>query len=443
MNYALVEKRLQREKKARLAAEQLLENKSRELYEANQALIKSSISLESQSNELRAILDNTQAGIFLIDGQGLIKRANKASLILFDASESMLIGSLAADLLVTNDENDGFLRDIRTGAANGIIRRDISAQRGDGAHFPMELTIAGANIAEQPHSVWICRDLTTRLEAEQKRTQLERKLAQAQKLESLGVLASGIAHEINTPVQYVTDNVNFLNEATKDFSIAFNAYKDLCAALADKEGVSDILNSTLSVVEDTDLDYIFDELPGALSHTLEGLAQISKIVGAVKTFAHPGAQEKVPTDLNALISDTITIASNQWKYVAEVETDFQADLPPLACYPSELNQVFLNLIVNAAHAIEESGTHPGRIFIKTQMMDQSIEISVEDNGCGMDAETQAKIFDPFFTTKEVGKGTGQGLSFCYAIITQQHGGEIAVQSHKNKGARFIIKLPMI
>ncbi|MEO0398941.1 MAG: ATP-binding protein [Pseudomonadota bacterium] len=417
-----------------------MEDKSRALFDANENLRRTTQTLEHQSKELNAILDNTLAGIALIDDAGLIRRINQALLTLLSYTDDEIVGTVARTMLLGESSNRPTPA-VRKFNGSVVQTLDVQGRRRNGAEFPMSLTIVPLAIDSRPHTVWICRDQTAELEAQKNRARLEQELAQAQKLESLGVMASGIAHEINTPVQYVADNVKFLHTAAHDLKRAFGAYQSVCNSIGDPDEASALAVTAQSIVDDADIHFVLDELPEALNHAIDGLEQITKIVGAVKTFAHPGASEKTEADINNLLRDTITVSRNEWKYVAELETNLQANLPPVEGFPQELSQVFLNLIVNAAQAIEEGRSDNGRIVVITRLIESGVQIEVSDNGCGMKSDIKSKIFDPFFTTKGVGKGTGQGLSLCYNIITHHHGGKISVETQDGHGARFFVNLP--
>jgi len=235
------------------------------------------------------------------------------------------------------------------------------------------------------------------------RIQLERKLQQAQKLESIGQLAAGIAHEINTPSQYITDNLSFLMNSYK----GIEKYMDCCNELL-------IANKTLSdneiaglekIKDEIDLNFLRDEIPQAISQSIEGSKRITKIVLAMKDFSHPGVEEKTLVDINHALESTITIARNEWKYSTELFTELDDNLPQINCYIGEINQVFLNLIINATHSIIDANKkfnrEMGRIDIKTNFNQESIFIAIEDNGLGIPAEIKEKVYDPFFTTKEI------------------------------------------
>jgi PAS domain S-box-containing protein len=278
------------------------------------------------------------------------------------------------------------------------------------------------------------------------RRALEVQLAQAQKLESIGRLASGIAHEINTPIQYVTDNIRFLNESFGGFLKLLETYRELHQAVSAGACRPDLIDKVSAQVSATDLDFLMQEVPTAVKQSLEGLDRVTKIVRAVKDFSHPGGQEKVAVDVHRAIESTIVVARNEWKYVADVVTAFDQSLPMIWLYPDEFNQVILNLIVNAGHAIGEAIKkglqRKGTITIRTRKIGVWVEIDIQDTGTGIPDNIRDRIFEPFFTTMEVGKGTGQGLSMAYATIVKRHSGSITFDSKPNEGTTFRIRLPM-
>jgi PAS domain S-box-containing protein len=274
--------------------------------------------------------------------------------------------------------------------------------------------------------------------------QLQAQLAQAQKLESVGQLAAGIAHEINTPIQYIGDNGKFLEDAFRDL-IRF-ADTHVRPALDLPDSVKAMLPAgNGDLVEEGLLEYLRLEIPRAITQLLEGVDHVARIVRAMKEFSHPGPIEKTPVDINRAIESTILVSRSEWKYVTEVTTDFDPELPPVRCVPGEFNQVILNLIVNSAHAIadvvSDSG-NKGTIHISTRHNGAMAEIRVSDTGGGIPETIRSRIFDPFFTTKPVGKGTGQGLAIAHAVIVQKHQGALKVESEPGRGTTFIIELPL-
>ncbi len=270
-------------------------------------------------------------------------------------------------------------------------------------------------------------------------TTLEQQLAQATRLESIGQLAAGIAHEINTPVQYVSDNTRFMAET---FGGVLTALRSMEVLAAGEGPVAAELKTTLAAI---DLEFIAEEIPSALSQSLEGLGRVAQIVRAMKDFSHPGTG-RAAADLNRAVESTAQVSRNEWRYVATLDLDLSPDVGLVRCFEGELKQVLLNIVVNAAQAIagerERTGGHIlGSIEIRTERVDGGVRITVTDDGPGMPDDVKHRIFDPFFTTKPVGQGTGQGLSMAYAVIVQKHGGKLAVRSEPGAGSTFVIDLP--
>ena len=276
---------------------------------------------------------------------------------------------------------------------------------------------------------------------------MQGQLAQAQKLEAIGQLAAGIAHEINTPAQYVSDNLHFLQDSFAPIKNTIDFLVDNFMAHKDKLP-QDLIDKMNQVLEENDVEFFLEEIPKALEQSLEGISRIAKIVLSMKQFAHPGTEDKVYVDLNKAIENACEVTRNAWKYVADMETDLDPDLPQVLCFPAEINQVLLNMIVNAADAIKEklgesvSGQERGLIKITTRALKNRIQIQITDTGCGIPEEIKDRIFEPFFTTKEVGKGTGQGLAIAHSIIVDKHNGSINVLSEPGQGTTFIIELPV-
>ncbi|GIX49666.1 MAG: hypothetical protein KatS3mg131_3877 [Candidatus Tectimicrobiota bacterium] len=267
---------------------------------------------------------------------------------------------------------------------------------------------------------------------------LQSQLAQAQKLEAIGQLAAGIAHEINTPTQYVGDNLRFLRDAFADLLTLLDAYQE--SGCGERQQELEALAARL------DLPYLRQEIPVALEQALDGVERVATIVRAMKDFSHPGVEEKTPIDLNKALESTVTVARNEWKYVAELVLDLDPDLPLVPCLPGELNQVFLNIVVNAAHAIADvvgdGSQGKGTIRVSTHRDGDWVEVRISDTGTGIPEAIRERIFDPFFTTKEVGKGTGQGLAIAHDVVVKKHGGHLTFETEVGKGTTFIVRLPV-
>jgi PAS domain S-box-containing protein len=375
-----------------------------------------------------------------IDSQGRIERWNLTAANTFALQSTEVKGRSIKDCGIRwrnpdmDPEVDRWLQTETTFASdalsfdlNGKIRylglniRRIPSQNGQEIGF----IITGADVTE--------------------RKLLEDQLRQAQKLEAIGQLAAGIAHEINTPTQYVGDNIRFLQDSWKGLSPVLRLCQEM-RRLAGETGVvpAEALEQFDQLTEKLDLPYQLAEIPQAIDQSLDGLQRVSKIVRAIKEFSHPGSVEKIAIDLNKALESTATVAKNEWKYVAEVSLQLDPELPPVSCLASEINQVFLNLIINATHAIADcvKGTEKkGTITITTHRDGDWAEISIADTGGGIPTEIRSRVFEPFFTTKAVGQGTGQGLALAHSVIVNRHQGKIWFESVSGKGTTFFIKLP--
>jgi signal transduction histidine kinase len=266
----------------------------------------------------------------------------------------------------------------------------------------------------------------------------------AQKLESIGQLAAGIAHEINTPIQYIGDNATFLAEAFRDLLRFLEPHTELADALRNPAR-ADFVTALEQSVPNVDVNYLRAEIPKATEQLLEGVARVARIVRAMKEFSHPGPVEKAPVDINRAIESTILVSKSEWKYVAELTTDLDPELPLVPCVGGEFNQVILNLIVNATHAISDvvrGSNQKGSIRIGTRRDGGWAEVRVSDTGAGIPEGIRARIFTPFFTTKEVGKGTGQGLAMAHSVIVKKHQGTIRFESETGVGTTFVVRLPL-
>jgi signal transduction histidine kinase len=268
----------------------------------------------------------------------------------------------------------------------------------------------------------------------------EREVAHERKLQAVGQLASGIAHEINTPTQYVSDNVRFLQRGvTTLLAVAEEVERALPAWSGDGA------ERLRSLMAQADIAYLAEEMPAALEQSLEGLNRIARIVSAMREFSHPASTSQEPADINAALRSTALVASSEWKYVAELHLQLDPHLPQVTCFIGDLNQVFLNLIVNAAHAIADARRDPGAlgsIDVTTSSLGDWVEIRISDTGTGIPERHRHRLFEAFFTTKDLGKGTGQGLAIAYDVVVNKHGGEIRCESEEGQGATFIVRLPV-
>ncbi len=394
--------------------------------------------IKRAKKEWEATMDCVQDFVILVDGQNRVKRVNRPLVDFIGLSYNKIIGQDLATIL----------------AAHGMKsdRCFIDSQECEYKHLPLGRIFAMRSFklraSEDNEQVITFTDISASKEAarqlEAKNTELEQafaalkttqsKLLQQEKMASVGQLAAGVAHEINNPIGFVTSNINSLNKyAAKinEFLELQNKFIDAYCPSAEKIQALDDRRRKMKI------DFILEDMADLIVESLDGVERVKKIVQNLKNFSRVDQAERSEADINACLEETITIAWNELKYKCTIHKEY-GDLPLIKCYPQQLNQVFMNMLVNSAHAMDE----PGVITIKTWYADQSIFIAISDTGCGIAADKLAHVFEPFYTTKAVGKGTGLGLSISYDIIVQQHNGEISIQSEEGKGTTFTICLPL-
>ena len=371
-----------------------------------------------------------------------------------------LVGKPITTLTQWFGRNEQFRPDLLKALRAGeTFHYEDEVTRRDGTSFWLGVSIKPMydSAGRLTHSVAVGADITAKREEIRKKQQLQDQLVEgmkeharmvielqlAQKLESVGRLAAGIAHEINTPTQYVADSLHFLQSAYDDVNHLLDSWKCVVDVAPDSNTYAALHSKLTELAKTHDVAYLRAEIPRAFERIFGGIERIASIVKAMKEFAHPDANEQRSADLNQAIETTLLVASNEYRYSAKVATKF-GSLPPVICNIGELNQVFLNLIVNAAHAIQDSGkdVNTGEIKISTAVDGDAALICISDNGCGIPEEHLLKIYDPFYTTKEVGRGTGQGLTIVHSILVDKHGGEIRIRSTVGVGTEFTLRLPI-
>ena len=385
--------------------------------------------LAASERRFRALVQRSSDATLVCDRHGLLSYVSAASISVLGIDDEATTGHTIYDVVHPDDHAPltAHIRHPATADAGSVECRILST---DGPPRWVEMTFT--DLCEEPAVGGVvihARDIT-------ERQCLERELRQAQKLESIGQLAAGIAHEINTPLQYVGDNVNFLQGAFTDQMKVAAAYRNAATSTG-------ALEAAQRLEADVDLDFLADEVPAAIEQTLAGLDRVTTIVRAMKAFGHPNSESKSPADLNEGIRNTLIVANNAVKLAAEVNTEL-GDLPPVWCHISDINQVVLNLVLNAAQAITETATNGqiGLITVRTFRAGGNAVIEITDSGGGIPPEIAERIFEPFYTTKEIGVGTGQGLSIAYTLIHDRHGGSIRHTSQAGVGATFTVRLPI-
>lgn len=383
----------------------------------------------------RSIAENSADLIAVVDQSGHRIYNNPAYERLLGYTQEELKSTISFQQIHPDDRpmvTQAAERALKTGVGQIVEYR---MQRKDGTYATLEShgSFIRNSHGEIEASVITARDVSDR-----------RMAMQNEKLTAIGQLAAGIAHEINTPVQYVSDNITFLSDVWNQLDAAMALR--LTPAHASVASDSRPSGAVAAPGPPEEWDWLRQQVPKAISQSLEGIRRMSKILGAMRRFSHTGGGEREQVDLNEALDATLTIAQNQIKHIADVETDYQPNLPRLECYADEMNQVFLNLIVNATHAIREASKKQardrGKLTIRTRQIGKDVQIEIQDNGTGIPLAVQARVFDPFFTTKEVGEGTGQGLAICHDIVVQKHRGNIWFDTELDKGTTFFVRIPL-
>jgi two-component system NtrC family sensor kinase len=415
-----------------LAQQATLEHRACQLDQMNLDLVNT---VETIGEIHRAL----PGALLSLDFDGVIQSANDAAVQLLGATPTTtLVGERMERFLDNSSEIQAGSGTAAEGTTSRWRKEAILVSMG-GERIPALVSVATCSGAQRKKGLTVVVAIDLR---ERKRLELE--LRQAQKLESVGRLAAGIAHEINTPVQFISDSIHFLRDAAQEFAAVLQKLQAVRQSVLAGEPATEVAAAANEAEIAADLPYLLGNVPKAFERCLDGLNRVATIVRSIKEFAHPDAKEKTPIDLNRAIASTITIARNEYKYVADVETDF-GDLPLLTCHPGELNQAILNIVVNAAHAIGDAiagSEHRGRIAVRTRQEGEDVVISIADTGAGIPLAIREQIFDPFFTTKEVGKGTGQGLAIARTVVVEMHQGKLTFESEVGRGTTFFIRLPL-
>jgi len=396
-------------------------------------------SLEQQRSFLRQIIDTDPSLICVLDDEARFALANKAT--------AQFLGTTVEDLMGLSAE-----RTIKLlSAGEDLVGRaaflpEVEVTDTEGQQLWMQVMSCPLKGEDGParQTLIVATDITARKAAEAALRNSEIQLRQTHKLEAVGRLAAGIAHEINTPVQFVSDSVNFTRDAVADVFRVIGLLNAVARGALDGRSLTDQAQHALSEEERADLPYLTENIPAALNSALEGLGRIATIVGTMKEFAHPDQRDMTPVDINRAIQSTLTMARNEYKYVADVTTEL-GEVPLVRCFGGEINQAILNIVVNAAHAIAAAvkGTDArGLIRVRTRREGTDAVIEIQDSGTGIPESVQSRIFDPFFTTKDVGQGTGQGLYLARSIVVEKHRGSIDFVTEQGMGTTFILRLPI-
>jgi PAS domain S-box-containing protein len=388
--------------------------------------------------ELEAVLAHTPALVIAIDRSGDVRFVNRALLVepTLETTGPAWCGYVPE---IAKARVASALEIVFSGGAPQTLEAIVPEADGGKRWFTIYVAPMGG-VGQIHGALLVSQDVTQMKHAEQE-------LYGAQRLASIGTLAAGIAHEINTPIQFLGDSLDFLREASADLLALLaklQGLRVLVEAGTAPEQLRDVIADCQRAEEQADLTYLHDNVPKAFDRCVDGLERVTSIVRSMKEFSHPSSDEMEAVDLNRAIAATLTVARNEYKYVAELEQDL-GELPPVICHVNEINQVVLNIVVNAAHAIGDAiagSEHKGVLTVKTRLSGEDVLISISDTGGGIPEHIRDHIFDPFFTTKEVGRGTGQGLAIAWTAVKDKHGGELSFETKVGHGTTFFIRLPI-
>ncbi len=400
-------------------------------------VIERSAELERSREQYRLIAETTRAIPFELDlAHGRFKYIGPQAQSMLGIPEERWKEPGFLDVLVPRERDPDVRRQLDE-CGPGAFEILCSAATGDNRVVELRWTMSCEIIDDMRVLRGLMIDVT-------EARRLVREMAQGQKLESVGRIAAGVAHEINTSVQFISDSVRFVRHALRDVPYALGDYRALAAGVLSGKDVTAAAKKAHDTDEAADVDYFLKNAPDALDRALEGIDRVGSIVRSMTEFAHPDSHTKADVDLNRAIKTTLNMARNEYKSVAELETDL-GDIPQVRCLAGDFNQVVLNLVLNAAHAISDivEGTHAkGKITVRTRAISDYVEISIRDTGHGIPESVRGRIFEPFVTTKEVGRGTGQGLALSRGIVVEKLKGSLHFETETGKGTTFYIRLPM-
>ena len=415
-------------------------NADQDRYLIERAMEVSSAEMEELHGRLAGERDRLHSTIASL-GEGLAVLAADCTVVMMNpAGVRILTGHLAGgsgDCDRSEEEARGVLRGVLSAGCqmkdqlrpgDSVVLDDIEVYRADGSRRTLSLTVTPVWVGGGVDgAVCAFRDVTNKRHE-------EAELLHARKLEAVGRLAAGVAHEINTPIQFVGDNIHFLREAFVDLLGLVDVYRSVLAGEKDRDSVEDAEDAA-------GLGFVREEVPVAFAETLHGVERVSSIVKAMKAFGHPDGEVPKPIDVNEIVVNTLTVARGAVKSVAHVDVEL-GEVSQICGFAGDVNQVLLNLIVNAADAIEDRGDGPaGLIRVKTWCDGGAVAIEVADNGAGIPDAIRDRVFDPFFTTKDIGRGTGQGLSLARSLVCERHGGTLTFESVAGEGTTFSVRLP--
>ena len=424
-----------REKRSRQEAERLLDQKSLELYEKTNAVLKSRDELFGLNSLLSNITSSSPDSIVTISSEFLIRGVNRTAEERFGLDELQMVD------LPIDDFFPGLARELRDLGAGRFNIENIKGVPFAGEPFPVEIRVRAGEIYQDIAYVLFAHDVTAKKQNEIKSKQIEQQVNEARRLEAIGTLSAGIAHEINTPIQFIGDNLGFLMEALVKIDSSYKLYANLAKTVGEDPNYQRELAAVNDFNEQINLQTIIKDIEDSVMESRAGIKEVRDIVLLMKEFSHPGSLDDQPTDINKLILGVVKICGGRATGIANIVTDFELTVPEVLCRRGQIQQVLINLVINAIDAVDEAESADGLVSISTSFTETRVCIEISDTGKGIPDELRDKIFDPFFTTKSVGKGTGQGLALAKNFIVNSHHGNLEIVKRKGFSTTFRIELP--
>lgn len=417
-------------------AEWRLDGKSCERFAKDHELQDSPLTRLDRAELISTIIDAVPLIVLTCNERYIIEMVNSASAKLLGYPPERMVGHHIGEFL----PNYGHYRR-ELGMASFLVP-ELAVMKSDGTVIQGELRGTRARVNDKPVIFMVISDASARKAAEAMKEGVYKQLYESRRMEAIGALSSGIAHELNTPIQFIGDNVKFVALALNKIHESYKRYDGLKCECEAAGLLPETVGRVNKYNSDIELPALIGEIMTAIRETMEGVSQVRDIALMMKEFSHPGTGAPAPADINQVVQSAVRICRSRHKDIAVVKTELAADLPSTPCRRGQIQQVLVNMIVNAVEAIEEQGVAEGIVHIETKRAQDAVRIEVSDNGPGIPRELREKIFDPFFTTKQVGKGTGQGLALAKDFIVNQHGGKLLLEHRPGFSTTFVIELPL-
>ncbi len=430
-----LERRIAREIASRKEAERLLEIKSEELF-ANKNKMQQSIEQLSHAMELlQSIMKASPEIIIACDKNLIIENITEASQGILNYKQDDLVGSHISVIFP-----DLTLEDVNTDGET-LTLPSMNVRRSDGKYFSGDVCVTRIETNEKTSIILTIRSHGSKQTMDNLKNDVYWQLHETRRLESIGALASGLAHELNTPMQFIGDNISFIGESLKKIYKSYLHYENLRSECEKDNAYNGVVTAINLFNKNINLGELSDDIFQAIQETHEGVNHVCSIVHSMREFAHPGTDIPELADINQVVQSALTICRSRSKHIATIETDYMLDPPKIRCRANQIQQVIVNIVVNAVEAIEEQKTPNARILVKTSLAGKFLRIAIANNGPAINEKLREKIFNPFFTTKRIGKGTGQGLALAKDIIVTQHSGYLSLVRTLEFPTTFIIDLP--